>query len=49
MGHAKVFTTDNATQLTIALEGDKDHSVRNQLREYPQNDGIKEKINDLLY
>lgn len=49
MVRAEVFNTDNATQLTIALEGDKDHSVRNQLREYPQNDGIKEKINDLLY
>ena len=49
MVRAEVFTTDNATRLTIALEGDKEHSVRNQLREYPQNDGIKEKINDLLY
>lgn len=46
---AEVFNTDNATHLTIALEGDKEHSVRNQLREYPQNDDIKEKINDLLY
>lgn len=49
MVRAEVFTTDNATHLTNALEGDKEHSVRNQLREYPQNDGIKEKINDLLY
>ena len=43
------FNRNLATRLTIALEGDKEHSVRNQLREYPQNDGIKEKINDLLY
>ena len=49
MVRTEVFTTDNATRLTIALEGDKEHSVRNQLREYPQNDDIKEKINDLLY
>lgn len=49
MVSAEVFNTDNATHLTIALEGDKEHSVRNQLREYPQNDDIKEKINDLLY
>lgn len=49
MVRAEVFTTDNSTHLTIALEGDKEHSVRNQLREYPQNDDIKEKINDLLY
>ena len=49
MVRAEVFYTDNATHLTIALEGDKEQSVRNQLREYPQNDDIKEKINDLLY
>lgn len=49
MVRAEVFNTDNATHLTFALEGDKEHSVRNQLREYPQNDDIKEKINDLLY
>ena len=49
MVSAEVFNTDNATHLTIALEGDKEHSVRNQLREYPQNDDIKEKIFDLLY
>lgn len=49
MVSAEVFNTDNATHFTIALEGDKEHSVRNQLREYPQNDDIKEKINDLLY
>ena len=49
MVRTEVFTTNNATHLTIALEGDKEHSVRNQLREYPQNDDIKEKINDLLY
>ena len=49
MVSAEVFNTDNATHLTIALEGDKEHSVRNQLREYPQNDDIKEMINDLLY
>lgn len=49
MVRTEVFTTNNATHLTIALEGDKEHSVRNQLREYPQNDDIREKINDLLY
>ena len=49
MVRTEVFTTNNATHFTIALEGDKEHSVRNQLREYPQNDDIKEKINDLLY
>lgn len=49
MVRTEVFTTNNATHLTIVLEGDKEHSVRNQLREYPQNDDIKEKINDLLY
>ena len=48
MVRAEVFTTDNATRLTIALEGATEHSVRNQLRESPQNEGIKEKITGLL-
>lgn len=40
MCNAKVFATQNATTLAVALEGDKDHPVRNQLGKYPDDSGI---------
>lgn len=48
MCNAEVFTTKNATHLAIALEGDKEHPVRNQLGTYPNNRDITEKVNALL-
>lgn len=44
----KVITEDNATQLTLALEGDPDHSVRAQLKMYPENSDIRQKVSDLI-
>lgn len=43
-----VFEENNATTLTIALEGDKDHPVRAQLRSYPNNKDMVRHIQDLL-
>lgn len=48
MCNAEVFTTKNATHLAIALEGDKDHSVRNQLGTSPDCKDIMDKVNALL-
>ena len=43
-----VISENNATTLTIALEGDKDHPVRAQLRSYPNNKDMVRHIQDLL-
>lgn len=43
-----VITERNATTLTLALENDKEHSVRAQLRSKPDNRGITEAVNKLL-
>lgn len=43
-----VIAEDNATTLTVALEGDKDHPVRAQLRNYPDSRDVKEAILALL-
>ena len=48
MCNAEVFSTHNATALTIALEDNKEHSVRNQLGAYPTDKDITEKVNELL-
>lgn len=44
----KVIVEDNATQLTLALEGDADHSVRAQLKMYPEDSDIRKKVSDLI-
>lgn len=41
-----VLTTDNATSLAVALEGDKDHAVRHKLQE-PDKE-IADKIKELI-
>lgn len=43
-----VITERNATTLTLALENDKEHSVRAQLRSKPDDKGITEAVNKLL-
>lgn len=48
MCNAGVITEKNATTLTLALEGDKEHSVRAQLRKAPQDKEIEEKVKELL-
>lgn len=48
MCNAGIIAETNATKLTLALEGDKEHSVRAQLRKAPQDRGIEEKITELL-
>lgn len=48
MCNAEVFTTKNATTLTIALEDNKEHSVRNQLGVYPDSKDITDKVSVLL-
>lgn len=44
----KVIAEDNATQLTLALEGDKDHPIRAQLKMYPEDSDIRQKVSDLI-
>lgn len=44
----KVIAEDNATQLTVALEGDPDHSVRAKLGNYPDDSDIRQKVSDLI-
>ncbi len=44
----KVISEDNAVKLTEALEGDKDHSVRAQLRTYPANREITSEVEKLI-
>lgn len=48
MCNAGIIDETNATKLTLALEGDKEHSVRAQLRKAPQDKVIEEKIKELL-
>lgn len=43
-----VITERNATTLTLALEDDKDHSVRAQLRSEPDDRRITEAVSKLL-
>lgn len=43
-----IITERNATTLTLALENDKEHSVRAQLRSKPDDRGITEAVNKLL-
>ena len=43
-----IIDESNATKLTEALEGDKDHSVRAQLGKVPDNKVIYEKVNKLI-
>ena len=44
----RILIESNATKLTEALEGDKDHSVRAQLGKAPDNKVIYEKVNKLI-
>ena len=44
-----IIAETNATTLTLALEGDKAHSVRAQLRKVPQDSIIEEKVKRLFY
>lgn len=43
-----VIEENNATTLTVALEGDKNHPVRAQLRTYPDGKDIVRHIQDLF-
>ena len=43
-----IIDESNATKLTEALEGDKDHSVRAQLRTEPEDKAILVKVESLL-
>ena len=43
-----IITETNATTLAKALEGDKDHPVRAQLRTRPEDSLIVEKIQGLI-
>ena len=44
-----IIAETNATTLTLALEGDKAHSVRAQLRKVPQDSIIEKKVERLFY
>jgi len=48
MCNTGVITETNATTLTLALEGDKDHPVRAQLRKAPEDKEIENKVERLL-
>lgn len=48
MSNEKVITEDNATTLTFALEGDKDHAVRAQLGNKPTDDSLVGKLRELI-
>ena len=43
-----IITESNATHLAEILEGDKDHSVRRQLGQAPEDRGIKDAVDKLL-
>ncbi len=43
-----IIRENNATTLTLALENDKDHSVRAQLRQEPADKEIREAVRRLL-
>ena len=48
MCKAEVFTTNNAAQLAMVLEGNKEHSVRTQLGRYPTDREIRSAVDALL-
>ena len=48
MCNANVFSTHNATTLTVALEGDNGHSVRTQLGRNPADREIRSAVDALL-
>lgn len=48
MCNAGVLAETNASALTLALEGDKEHPVRAQLRRAPEDKEIVEKVKALL-
>lgn len=48
MCNEKVVTENNASHLTYALEGDAEHSVRAQLRMYPADSDIRQKVLGLI-
>lgn len=43
-----VITEKNATRLATALEGSREHSVRNQLGQHPSNREITDKVQQLI-
>lgn len=43
-----IISETNATTLTVALEGDKEHSVRAQLGKAPDDKDLKRKIESLI-
>ena len=43
-----VIADNNATHLAIALEGSGEHSVRNQLGQYPSSRDIKDQVLQLI-
>ena len=44
----RILIESNATKLTEALEGDKDHSVRAQLRTEPADAVLLREVKELL-
>lgn len=48
MSNEKVITGASATDLTMALEGDKDHAVRAQLGNKPTDDSLVGKLRELI-
>lgn len=48
MCNTGIITETNATTLTLALEGDKEHSVRAQLRTPPEDAAIRKMVEGLL-
>lgn len=48
MCNAEVFATQNAAQLAMSLEGDKEHSVRTQLGGNPTDREIRSAVDALL-
>lgn len=43
-----VIKDKNATTLAEALEANKEHSVRNQLGQYPLDSDIRQKVTQLI-
>lgn len=48
MCNAGFYTNTNATALTIALEGNNEHSVRGQLAKEPADELLVKHVRDLL-
>lgn len=48
MSEQGIYGDTNATTMTIALEGDKEHSVRAQLRTKPSDKEITNKVESIL-